>query len=80
MSKKLTLSVDDELIQFAHIYSEQAGLSISKMFEQYLLNLKQTSSGESLNPLIKKLYGSFQSNPIPDKKILRKYFNEKSHN
>lgn len=31
MQKKLTLNIDDELINFAHTYSRQNGLSISKL-------------------------------------------------
>ena len=40
MSKKLTLSIDNELIDFAHLYSRKSGISISRLFEQYLMNLR----------------------------------------
>lgn len=40
MQKKLTLNIDDELINFAHTYSRQNGLSISKLFEQYFKQIK----------------------------------------
>ena len=80
MSKKLTLNIDDELISFAHSYSKESGLSISKLFEQYLTNLKTSDSTTQLNTKTLSLYGLFEDLPIPDKKELRKSFHEKSTN
>lgn len=80
MSKKLTLSVDDELITFAHMYSRQNGLSVSKLFEQYLNRLRSTDQNQKLNPKTVNLYGIFQDSSIPDKKQLRKAFHEKNSN
>lgn len=80
MSKKLTLNIDDELINFAHSYSKQNGLSISKLFEQYLNRLRSINQKEDLNPKTETLYGLFQDSPIPDKKRLRKIFHEKDLN
>lgn len=81
MSKKLTLNIDDELISFAHTYSKETGLSISKLFEQYLNNLKTSdSSTTQLNSKTLSLYGLFEDSPIPDKNDLRKSFHEKSTN
>lgn len=77
MPKKLTLNISDDLISFAHHYSRQNGLSISKLFEQYLIRLKTTDQKEELNPKVVALYGLFQNAPIPDKKELRKAFHEK---
>ena len=78
MLKKLTLNIDDELINFAHAYSRQNGLSISKLFEQYLSKLKTKDTTPMLHSKINTLYGIFQDSPIPDKNELRKTFNEKS--
>ncbi len=78
MSKKLTLSVDDELITFAHSYSRQNGLSISKLFEQYLVRLKSINQTKELHPKTDSLYGLFEDNPIPDKSQLRNAFYEKN--
>jgi len=80
MPKKLTLNINDELITFAHSYSRQNGLSISKLFEQYLVRLQTTDQKQELNPKTNILYGSFQNSPIPDKKELRKTFYEKDSN
>lgn len=48
MSKKLTLNIDDEFINFAHTSSRQNSLSISKLFEQYLSKLKKGSNTNGL--------------------------------
>lgn len=80
MSKKLTLNIDDELITFAHSYSHQNGLSISKLFEQYLSHLRSSDQKQELNSKTSVLYGLFQDSPIPDKKQLRKTFHEKNSN
>lgn len=77
MPKKLTLYIDDDLISFAHEYSEQNGLSISKLFEQYLYRLKTTDQKQGLNHKTATLYGLFQDSPIPDKEELRKTFHDK---
>jgi len=77
MSKKLTLSVDEELIRFAHAYAEQTGISISKIFEQYLQKLRETTLNQNINPLLKALYGSYKEKPLPSKSDLKKYFHEK---
>ena len=80
MSKKLTLSIDNELIDFAHLYSLKSGISISRLFEQYLMNLRNTDNQHKLNPKTAALYGIFEKHPIPDKKELRKEFYEKGSN
>ncbi|MDR1747938.1 MAG: DUF6364 family protein [Spirochaetaceae bacterium] len=77
MSKKLTLNIDDDLITFAHDYSKQNGVSVSKLVEQYLIQLKTVNTDQKLNPKILGLYGIFEDSPLPDKKILREQFYEK---
>ncbi|MCD1656061.1 DUF6364 family protein [Treponema zuelzerae] len=71
------MNIDDELITFAHSYSQQNGLSISKLFEQYLNRLRSTDQNQELNSKTTTLYGLFQDSPIPDKKLLRTKFHEK---
>ncbi len=79
MQKKLTLSIDEELIKFAHHFSKETNQSISKMVEEYLLRLKKHNDEDSVNPRIENLYGIFEDQPIPDKKELRKIFYDKSN-
>jgi hypothetical protein len=78
MQKKLTLNIDDELIVFAHNYSKETGVSISKLIEMYLLRLKNPEEKLQFDSKTEMLYGLFKESPIPDKKQLRKEFHEKS--
>ncbi len=79
MQKKLTLSIDEELIKFAHHFSKETNQSISKMVEEYLLQLKNHNNDKNINPRIENLYGIFKDQPIPDKKDLRMMFHDKSN-
>jgi hypothetical protein len=82
MPKKLTLNIDDALILFAHNYSKQNGVSVSKLIEQYLLQLQNVHAIQSvdspLNQRTLNLYGIFEDAPLPEKKILREQFHEKN--
>lgn len=84
MKKKLTLSINDDLIDFAHDFSKETHQSISHIVEEYLAELKkQQEKGtkeQKLNKRIEKLYGAFEYEPIPDKKDLRRAFHEKNYN
>jgi hypothetical protein len=80
MAGKLTLSLDEQLISFAHEYSRKTGVSISELVAQYFARLQPESSAEKLqlHPKTAMLLGVFKDNPIPDKKQLRMDFNDKS--
>lgn len=80
MQKKLTLSIDEDLIKFAHVFSKKTNQSISRIIEEYLKQLKKMEYTEKMNPRIENLYGIFENEPIPDKKEIRKAFYEKSNN
>ncbi|AZO94907.1 DUF6364 family protein [Halocella sp. SP3-1] len=79
MPKKLTLSIDEDLIKFAHHFSKETNKSISKMVEEYFLELKNQNNKNNMNPRVENLYGIFENQPIPDKKELRKMFHDKSN-
>ncbi|MDI3548601.1 MAG: hypothetical protein PWR10_2253 [Halanaerobiales bacterium] len=79
MQKKLTLSIDEDLIKFAHHFSKETNQSISKMVEEYFLQLKKQENKNKVHPRIENLYGIFEDQPIPDKKELRKMFYEKGN-
>jgi hypothetical protein len=79
MSKILTLSIDEELIDFAHDYSRFNGVSISNLVGLYLERLKSGTQPETLNSKTSALFGLFEDNPIPDKKDLRVDFHEKQY-
>ncbi len=80
MQKKLTLSINEELIKFAHEFSQKTRQSISHIVEQYLKSLKDQSEAPGLSPKTQRLYGIFSQQPIPDKKDLRVHFHEESNN
>ena len=83
MQKKLTLSINEELIKFAHNFSNETNQSISHIVEEYLNELKEQQTNSNKNnfkPKIQKLYGAFEEQPIPDKKELRRNFHEKNNN
>ena len=78
MDKKLTLNVDEELIEFAHRYSQKTHQSISHLVEKYLKRLKQDIDQEELSQETNELYGIIDN--VPDKKKMRKKLHEKSIN
>ena len=78
MNKKLTLNIDDELIEFAHNYSKQTKQSISSMVEKYFEKLKEKKQVDKLSKSTKELYGILSDKPLPDKKVMRKEFHEKN--
>ncbi|WP_428770364.1 DUF6364 family protein [Treponema sp. HNW] len=77
MAGKLTLSIDENLIGFAHSYARENGLSVSKLFETYLVQLKTSEPASPFAGKTASLYGIFEDNPIPDKRELRSLFHEK---
>ena len=78
MTKKLTLSIDEKVVEFAHKYAKNTHQSISSLFEKFLQDLKNKESIEKLPSKTERLYGSLENTNIPDKKQMRKYFHEKS--
>ncbi len=79
MPKKLTLNIEEELVEFAHQYARKKNKSISKIVEEYLRFLKESEEGDlSLSNDLKTLYGILAEHPLPDKKTLREEFHEKS--
>jgi hypothetical protein len=78
MNKKLTLSLDSNIINFAHAFSKQAHQPISKIIENYFIELKEKNA-TSLPRDLEELYGIFEGIDAPDKKEIRKMFHEK-HN
>ncbi|MCL2479412.1 MAG: DUF6364 family protein [Treponema sp.] len=75
MSQKLTLSLDPETINFAHSYSKKSGKPVSKIVENYFNELK--SKSDTAIPMeVAELRGIYRADEIPDKKELRRIFNE----
>ena len=68
MNKKLTLNVDESLIDFAKAYSKESNQSISNIFEKYLpiiaefsMKLSDNKKPPEITPLMKAVGAS-----IPD--------------
>mgnify|MGYP006300958927 CR=1 FL=1 len=80
MKDKLTLSVDEEIIKFAHEFSKETNQSISSIVEKHLKELKEAHDKDyEIDPRVKKLSGLFADEEFPeDKKEMRRIFHEKS--
>jgi hypothetical protein len=78
MNKKLTLNVDESLIDFAHEYAQRTKQSVSSLIEKYLTRLQEDIDTKSIAPEAQELYGILKKEGIPDKESIRKKFYEKS--
>lgn len=76
MSKKLTLSVSEPLVAYAHKYSKKNNTSVSKLVEQFFMELQKKETID-LHSKTQSLYGIFEESPLPDKKEMRVQFFEK---
>ena len=79
MNKKLTLSLDSGVIDFAHDFSKRTNKPISKIIENYFMELKEQTP-VYLSKDLEELYGIFEGVEVPDKKAFRKMFHEKHSN
>jgi hypothetical protein len=74
MTTKLTLTIDDKVIQGAKRYARAKGRSVSELVESYFKSLADLNneSSEELSPSVKSLMGSFRAPKNFDyKKILK---------
>jgi len=82
MKKKLTLSIEEDIIEFAHELSDKNNQSISNLIENYLITLKEQNNhndDDKLSPEVKELTGFFDEDKLPaDKKEMRQIFHEKN--
>ena len=79
MSENLTLSMDSEAIEFASDFSRKINKPISRIIEDYFIELKEKNS-DDLPQDIQELYGIFETFDVPDKNDLRRMFHEKHSN
>ena len=66
MNTKLTLTLDERVINKAKIYARKKGSSLSGIVENYLKAVTKNSvndADEDLSPLVKSLKGSFNAPP-----------------
>jgi len=79
MSENLTLSLDSEVIEFASDFSQRVNKPISRIVEDYFIELKEKNSA-NLPKDLQELYGIFEGLDVPDKHELRRQFHEKHAN
>lgn len=61
MQTKLTLTIEQSIIEQAKLYAKGKGRSLSELIENYLkVVLEDNQQGVKLSPSIKKLKGSIQ--------------------
>jgi hypothetical protein len=80
MNTKLTLTIDQAIIEKAKVYAKQRESSLSNLIENYLKALTQEGSPAEieLTPLVKSLKGSFtQPKDFDYKKELTKCLSDK---
>jgi len=79
MSKKLTLNVDENIIEKAKVFASETGRSLSGLVENYLKNLVEEHHPENTQKeKIAKLSGKIRiPTDFEEEKILREYFEEK---
>ncbi len=80
MSKKLTLSIDEAIIERAKKYAKKKKKSLSKLIEEYLKYVSERENENielELTPTVRKLLGSvkMKKESIEDAKF--KYLKEK---
>ena len=79
MTTKLTLTLDDKVIERAKRYAKIKGRSVSELVESYFKSITEIDKDQSneLTSSVKSLMGSFKAPKSFDyKKVLR---NEKQH-
>ena len=79
MDTKLTLKLDDLIIEKAKVYAKKQHTSLSKMIENYLSSVTENvTDNEEVTPLVKSLTGIVQ---VPQdynpKKAYSNYLSEK---
>lgn len=80
MDKKLTLSLDQAIIEKAKVYAKSHNTSLSKLIESYLATLTKRNAGESnITPLVESLSGvidlpeDFDVKSVYSEYLIKKY-------
>ena len=75
--RKLTLSIDEQVISRARRYSLRHKVSISQLVTRYLARLGESERGRSISKTVKRLRGILPQNASVDE---YREFLEKKHN
>ena len=74
MTRKLTLSVDPEVIRRAKRVAKQRGTSVSRMVQTYLELVSRSPKAAEDPPVLRRLRGSLKGGSVND---YRRYLREK---
>lgn len=79
MDTKLTLKLDQEIIENAKKYAKSKEISLSKLIESYLATLtNKKKKSSNITPLVKSLSGVIKiDKDLDTKEEYRKYLTEK---
>lgn len=68
MNTKLTLRMDEDVIQGAKVYAERSGQSVSRLVEEYLSVLASSTRrrGRDLTPRVAALLGSLKGGQVSE--------------
>ena len=78
MNTKLTLNLDEVIIEEAKSYAKKNRLSLSKLIENYLNSLTlQSRKPKKVSPLVESLTGVIPSDNIDERKDYRDFLNKK---
>ena len=74
-TKKLTLSVDEQTIEKARIYSRKHNTSISRLVGGFLSRLSETDTDSLISPRVRRLIGQLHADA--DKEEYHRHLDEK---
>lgn len=78
MNTKLTLNIDDNVIEEAKSYAKNNSISLSKLIENYLLSLtNKKSKTTKVSPLVESLTGVISLENADYKKEYSDYLSKK---
>ena len=78
MNTKLTLNIDEHVIEEAKFYAKNNSVSLSKLIENYLLSLTKRNTEETkISPLVESLTGVISLDSADYKKEYSDYLSKK---
>ncbi|HLR91306.1 MAG TPA: DUF6364 family protein [Balneolaceae bacterium] len=81
MKKKLTLTIQEDIIKSAKREARRRGISVSQMFEEVIaqgtVNEIETESQRAAKRLLKTLKNAESSDPKNDKQLIREHVKRK---
>ncbi|CAM4250520.1 DUF6364 family protein [Flavobacterium terrigena] len=78
MNTKLTLNIDQNIIEEAKFYAKNNSVSLSKLIENYLLSLTKRNTEETkISPLVESLTGVISLESADYKKEYSDYLSKK---